>query len=243
MMDGYRDDLAYIHDAAFGYFARSAAPVLLEALQARGMRSGLVVDLGCGSGILAAKISAAGYDVLGVDLSAAMIALARERVPKGEFRQESLFTAALPSCVAITAIGECINYRFDRRNSDAALRGLFRRVHRALCPGGVFLFDVAEPGRAGGPGLQEHFREGPDWAVLVTTGENREKGLLLREITSFRKVGELYRREKEVHWLRLLRSRELAQQLREIGFRVRLLRSYGGFRFPQGYVGLLGRKT
>ena len=46
LTDAYRDDLAYIHDAAFGGFARAAAPVLLSAAakQAQeriGDRSGL----------------------------------------------------------------------------------------------------------------------------------------------------------------------------------------------------------
>src|SRR5882757_1954445 len=70
MTDSYRDDLAHIHDAGFGGFARAAAPVLVEALKAGGIDQGLVIDLGCGSGILSRAIYQAGYDVLGVDISA-----------------------------------------------------------------------------------------------------------------------------------------------------------------------------
>jgi trans-aconitate methyltransferase len=49
-MKGYREDLAYIHDQGFGDFARKAAPGLLAMLRRGGIRSGLVVDLGCGPG-------------------------------------------------------------------------------------------------------------------------------------------------------------------------------------------------
>jgi SAM-dependent methyltransferase len=242
MADAYREDLAYIHDAGFGGYARSAAPVLLGALRQAGAERGLVIELGCGSGILSAEIAAAGYDVLGYDISEAMIALARRRVPQARFRVQSLWAAELPACVAVAAVGECVNFLFDPDNTDAALAKLFRRIHDALCPGGLLLFDVAEPGRVPGGGPRRDYREGNDWAVLVTAEEDRRRRLLTRRITSFRKVGKLYRREQEVHQLRLLRGAALARQLRGIGFRVRLLRAYGEFRFPPGYVALLARK-
>ena len=56
-----------------------------------------MIDLGCGSGILSRAVSEAGYDVLGIDISEAMIAMARQRVPRGQFRVESLLTAELPA--------------------------------------------------------------------------------------------------------------------------------------------------
>ncbi len=242
MTDSYRDDLAYIHDAGFGFTARGAAPVLLEALRRAGTEGGLVIDLGCGSGILAGEVAAAGHDVLGIDISAAMLELARQRVPGGEFRQGSFVTAELPPCVAVTAVGEIFNYLFDDGNTRPALGKLLRRIHRALRPGGLLLFDVACPGRVPGAGPLRNYREGDDWAVLFTAEEDRKRALLTRTITSFRKVGELYRRDEEVHRLRLYRPSELTGQLRRIGFRVRRLRGYGTQPFPAGWVGFLGRK-
>jgi SAM-dependent methyltransferase len=242
VIEAYHDDLSYIHDAGFGGFARAAAPILLRALRQRGLTGGLVIDLGCGSGILAAEVSAACYDVLGFDLSPGMLALARKRAPKARFRRQSLWAADLPPCVAVTAIGECFNYLFDEGNTDEALTERFRRIHAALCPGGVLLFDGAEPGRVPGSGVRQLYREGEDWATLVNSEEDRQRRLLTRRITSFRKVGKLYRRSEEVHRLRLFVGADLAGRLREIGFRVRLLRSYGALRFPPGYVGLLACK-
>src|SRR5437764_4966322 len=149
--DAYREDLAFIHDAGFGGLARHAAAVLLDGLRRRGAARGRVIDLGCGSGLLAREAAAAGYDVLGIDISAAMVALARERVPGGTFRVGSLLTAELPACVAVAAVGECCNYLFDAGHSTRALGRLFRRVYAALGPGGLLLLDAAGPGRVPGP--------------------------------------------------------------------------------------------
>ena len=54
---------------------------------------GLVLDVGCGTGQLAAAIAAEGYDVFGVDLSASMVARARARGLEGTYAG---VTTALP---------------------------------------------------------------------------------------------------------------------------------------------------
>ena len=242
MTEAYRDDLAYIHDVGFGGVARAAGPVLVEMLRRTGFRDGLVIDLGCGSGILSEAISEAGYGVLGIDISEAMVATARRRIPRGEFRVESLLTAEFPESVAVAAVGECINYLFDARNTKSGLAKLFRRIHQSLIPGGLFLLDVAEPGRVRGNGIGRSYFEGEDWAVLVTNEEDRPRRLLTRHMTTFRRVGALYRRDQEVHRQRLLDRSELVAQLRGLGFRVRILRGYGTLRFGRGHIGLCARK-
>jgi SAM-dependent methyltransferase len=238
----YQDDLAYIHDAGYGGHARAAAAWLLETFRAGGLTSGLVVDLGCGSGIWAEALSRAGYDVLGYDLSAAMIAIARRRVPTGRFVAQSFLSADFPPCIAVTAMGEIFNYLFDRRNSSRELGKLFGRVYKALEPGGLFVFDGAEPGRAGKTGETRVFSEGQDWAVAAVAREDRARKLLTRRITSFRRLGKLYRRNHEVHVLRLFDRRQVLAQLRSCGLRAGTLRGYGQTRFPQGYVAFAARK-
>jgi SAM-dependent methyltransferase len=238
----YRPDLAHIHDVGFGNFARAAAPGLLDTLRQHGLCGGLVIDLGCGSGIWAQKLATAGYEVLGIDLSPAMIALARRRVPHACLRAESCLTAELPPCVAVTAVGECFSYLSDDRNTPAGLTKLFRRTYQALCPGGLLIFDVVGPGRVRGPEPLRRFWEGDGWTVLVDAVEDRRRGVLTRQITSFRKVGNNYRRDHEVHRQRLFTPAPLAAQLRRIGFRVRVLRGYGPLRFRAGHFGLQARK-
>src|SRR5215212_2300357 len=146
MKDWYKEDLAYIHDVGFGDFALKSAPGILEILGRNKIQEGLVVDLGCGSGLWAQELTRARYRVLGIDISGSMIDIARRRVPDAEFRVGSLFETEIPPCNAVTSLGECLNYLFDPDNESQTLVRLFRRIFSALAPGGVFVFDVAEPG-------------------------------------------------------------------------------------------------
>jgi SAM-dependent methyltransferase len=239
----YGQDLAYIHDVGFGSFAERSTPGLLEILDQSVKPGGLVVDLGCGSGILAAGLCRGGYDVLGIDISPAMIALARRRAPEASFRRGSFLRIGLPRCAAVVSIGECLGYLFDPDNGRRALAGLFRRIYGALEPGGVLIFDVVEPGYVPRGRIQQRHWQGKDWAVLVEVEEDRERGELLRWHTSFRKVGRHYRRDEEVHRLGLFDRGRVLRRLRGIGFRVRLLRGYGQLRFRPSHVGFLARKT
>jgi SAM-dependent methyltransferase len=238
----YREDLAYIHDSGFCAVSQDAARRLLVELAELDRASGTVVDLGCGSGVLASDVMAAGYDVIGIDVSDAMLALARTRAPKATFRVGSFVGADLPVSVAVTAIGEVINYAFDSGNDDRARADLFGRVYRALIPGGVFLFDVASPDRARRGLAQSAYATGPDWAVLVETAVEPDTGVLTRHITSFRQVGTLYRRDVEVHRLVLLDPGMVRQQLKDAGFDVQSLSAYGTVPLPTGVVAILGRK-
>jgi SAM-dependent methyltransferase len=236
----YAPDLAYIHDAGHGDFARRAGPALLSMFRERGLKSGLVIDLGCGSGIWAEQLVASGYDVLGIDISPAMIELARRRVPGGEFRGGSFLAVELPPCAAVTALGEVFSYVFDAGNTATGLSKLLRRIHAALAPGGMLVFDVVTPGRVPEGGPRQLFREGSDWAVLVTATE--DDSLLTRDITTFRKVGEAYRRAREVHRQRVFDAAEVERRLRRTGFCVRRVRGYGELRFPPGVTGFVARK-
>ena len=139
--EAYKRDLAHVHDVGFGRFAEQSAPGVLNILRRRGISSGLVIDLGCGSGLWARRLVDAGYGVLGIDASPHMIAIARQRVPEATFRTASFLDGNFPPCAAITSLGECFNYLFDERTNRTSLCRLFRRAHRALQPGGLFLFD------------------------------------------------------------------------------------------------------
>src|SRR5262245_44332170 len=125
----YKRDLAYIHNVGFGRFAERSALGVLRILRQAGICSGLVVDLGCGGGLWARRLTDAGYLVLVIVLSPDMIALARKRVPEASFRAGSFLDVDFPDCVTITALGECFNYTFDTRNNRASLSRLFRRAY------------------------------------------------------------------------------------------------------------------
>ncbi|MCW5979202.1 MAG: class I SAM-dependent methyltransferase [Bryobacteraceae bacterium] len=240
-MAGYGEDLAYIHHVGYSGFVTRAAPALIRLIRRTGLR-GRIVDLGCGSGVLAREFTRAGYPVLGVDISPAMIALARANAPEAEFIVGSLLDIDLPPCAAVTAIGECLNYLFDPRNSRRRLDRLFRGVYEALSPGGLFAFDIAEPRESGANPERREFWRGPDWTVLLRARENVRRGTMTREIVAYRAAGDLYRMSEEIHRLRLYKASDLAERLRATGFEVTIQGGYGRARLPAAHAAILARK-
>jgi len=231
----YGDDLAYIHDTGHGRLARDAARFVLRQLKHAGYRRGLVVDLGCGSGILAAALARGGFEVLGIDQSASMLKIARTRAPGAKFVRASLYRAKLPRCCAVVSTGECFNYLFER-SAPRRLAALFKRVHSTLEPGGLFIFDIATPGRGGGSGIRQKNISGPDWAILLQTEERVRPPTLIRRIVAFRRAGRCYRRSDERHELRLLRPAEVLSMLRKCGFTARGHAGYGSGTLARGWV-------
>jgi SAM-dependent methyltransferase len=66
---------------------RQSIPLYREAIARTGIGPGSkILDLGCASGVFAQLAAEAGAQVSGLDASEALVALATERVPGGEFR-------------------------------------------------------------------------------------------------------------------------------------------------------------
>lgn len=237
MADAYRATLARIHDDGFGFIATGAAKLVVAGLRLNGFAAGTVAELACGGGISSRIIVDAGYEVHGYDISPPMVDLARERVPEAEFEVCSLYDAELPEgLVAVTAIGEAFNYRFDERAGLDAVRGVFERVHAALVPGGIFVFDVAQPGRAL-PRLEHTMWEGDGWQVTSETIENPGTNTLERRIVSRTGPG-LREVDTEIHRLALYEHESVFEALTETGFDPATLATYGeDYRFSAGHGG------
>jgi hypothetical protein len=58
-------------------------------------------------------------------------------------------------------------------------------------------------------------------------------------MTIFRQIGNFYRRSEEIHHIQLYKSSEIAKELRQIGFRVRIIRGYGELKFRKAHVGFV----
>ena len=237
----YAEDLAYVHDAGFDEYARRAAPEILRVLRRRlprrTSRRGpqVVVEFGCGGGTLARRLTAAGFDVQGVDQSRAMIRIARRRAPRARFAVGSLAATPLQRCDAIVAIGEVLNYlpRGTTRaiqQHDDELFAFFARAASALAPDGLLLFDfmTTSVGRT----FPMKVRAGDDWAI-VASAQARGK-LLIREITTCRKVGAGHRCSHERHYVRLYSEATMTSLLRRAGFTVVMRRTIGPVRLIRG---------
>ena len=236
----YQSDLAYVHDRGFGDFARQAGPGVLEMLREAGILEGQIVDLGCGSGIWAEQLVHAGFHVVGVDISPAMIDIAARRNPDAEFHVESFLRYRIPACRAVTALGEVFNYLFDERNSLQSLHDACSKVFAALEPGGLFIFDVAQPGRRSG--IKQAFWEGDDWACLTEYQHDESGQRLGRRIITFRKVDDRYRRHEETHQQQLYEQGDVEQMLRAVGFDVETKCHYGSFALPDRLIAFVAKK-
>ena len=78
--------------------------------------------------------------------------------------------------------------------------------------------------------------------MLVEADEDAPARRLTRSITTFRRIGETWRRDHETHVLRLHARREIESRLRAAGFRVRSIAGYGAARFMPGQLGFCARK-
>jgi SAM-dependent methyltransferase len=211
----YGPDLAFVHDAGFGDYARNAAPVVLRELRTAGVHPGArVVELGCGSGILTQALADSGYEVVGVDVSEPMLSIAAQRMPDADFLQGSLHEIDLPYADAFVAVGEVVAY------GEADLSRTLDRLRQALHPGGVLLFDAPLTDR----GTGSSWRSGDGWTIQSESTSDTRR-LERKSSTSVRLPGGGWRRNEELHVLRLYGRDELLQLLEDAGFDARQLPS------------------
>jgi SAM-dependent methyltransferase len=234
----YREDLAYVHDAGFGAFAEAAATCATKLLPRSAKR---IVDVGCGSGIGTRILANAGFSVVGIEPSAAMIALARKNAPKIEFIQASAYETPLPDCDVVTAFGEVLNYHDAPERADEILRTFLRSVHAAVGTNGWLIFDILVDGH---PSLDARtWTSGSDWAVLVNTVEDRARRAIFCGIEIFRETANGYRRTRESHTIRVFDARKITEWLSEVGFDAEFSTRYGDYRLLPRRVAVIARRT
>src|SRR5215469_9483393 len=117
----YRRDLALVHHSGFGFHARACAPGILALLEPVRSRKGLVLELGCGSGLLTRELTAAGHRVIATDASPAMLDLARQYAPAAEdIRLLALPSDLLLEADAVASVGHVLNYLPEEHAIDQA---------------------------------------------------------------------------------------------------------------------------
>jgi SAM-dependent methyltransferase len=132
----YKQDLAYIHAAAFGGLARGAATEIIRLLKAATIPIHKIGDVGCGAGVLTSALFEHGFEVAGIDSSAELVAIARTAVPGARFVNASLYDEEIPACEAIIALGEPLTYHGEGADADRLVQSFFQRASDKLPIGG-----------------------------------------------------------------------------------------------------------
>jgi ubiquinone/menaquinone biosynthesis C-methylase UbiE len=129
-------------------YALLATMYVQELLQRHGLEGQRLIDIACGTGTLATQFAALGWDVLGVDASAAMLDEAWAKAAGAAFAGSVSFlqqdmrelATALPAGIAdlATCTYDSLNYMQD----EAALAACFRSAAHVLRPGGLYIADM-----------------------------------------------------------------------------------------------------
>jgi len=192
---------------------------LISLLKEYGITSGLVLELGCGTGKMTRLLDQAGYELIGVDRSEEMLQIAKEAEGEREdilYLLQDMREFELYGTVrAVVSVCDSINYILE----EEELIQVFKLVNNYLDPGGIFIFDM---------NTLYKYRE-----ILGenTICENREEGSFIWEnfyddkerinqydLTLFVEEPDspgLYRKYEETHFQRgyeLTHIRELLQQ-------------------------------
>ena len=115
---------------------------LKSLLYEYGVREGLVLELGCGTGNMTEILAQSGYDMIGVDNAEEMLEIAIEKRMKSGldilYLQQDMREFELYGTVkAIVSVCDSVNYILE----EEELEEVFRLVNNYLDPGGVFIFD------------------------------------------------------------------------------------------------------
>lgn len=133
------------YDARIRTFIPFYEEMLDVAAAAVPSRARCIVDLGIGTGALAARCLARAprAAVVGIDTDADILAAAARRLgSRATFVVDSFLRAPLPSCDAVVA-----SFALHHVRTRSAKRRLYRRVRTALRPGGVVVVVDCQPSR------------------------------------------------------------------------------------------------
>lgn len=132
--DEFNDDANY--KALFTHIKRN--------LEKHGIFDGIVVDLGCGTGDLTLMLSAAGYDMIGVDMSQEMLSVLREKADEINNTSVLLLQQNILKLDLFGTVRAAVS-TYDTLNHVGAYADFAKALKRTslfIEQGGVFVFDV-----------------------------------------------------------------------------------------------------
>ena len=187
----------------------------------------LVVDLGCGTGTLTELLYRAGYDMVGIDLSDAMLERAMEKRDESGseilYLQQDMRELSLYSTVGtVISVCDSINYILEKEE----LTEVFSRVNNYLYPGGLFIFDFNTDYKyrevIGDTVIAEN-RE--DCSFIWDNDYDHEGGINVYDLTLFlRREDDLYEKVTETHLQRGYQPEEIRELLEKAGMNILLMK-------------------
>jgi SAM-dependent methyltransferase len=236
----YRRDLARVHHLGFAAHAEACAPGILQLLEPVRRRNGLVLEIGCGSGLLTRALVDAGHRVVATDASPAMLDLAEQWASGAEeLRRLTLPDDELPPADAIVGVGHALNYLPDAEAIDGALMA----IAGALRPGGVLALDLCDlawgEARRNAPNLG---LADDEWAI-VSRFSTPAPDRFVRDMTTFvlHEDGS-WGRDDERHENVLVDTAVVPQLFAPLGVDVHFRSSFGAEHLPVGLRTLIGTR-
>ena len=118
------------------------AEYLIGSLKEYGIEDGIVLELGCGTGVMTELLAESGYDMIGVDNSEEMLGEAMEkRAESGHeilYLEQDMREFELYGTVrAVICLCDSLNYLLEEDD----LLTTFKLVNNYLDPNGLFIFD------------------------------------------------------------------------------------------------------
>lgn len=205
-------------------FSERMATLLPPILKKFGAGPRSILDVACGEGSFALAMAERGYAVTGVDNSADMLRIARERARDAgreiEFLEQDMRSLSVSALYDLaTSWFDSLNYLLKMDD----LKACFSGVHGALNPGGLFVFDMNTV-----YGLGVMWQKRP-CEVCQDTGElfeihrkafDFETNVATMKITGFVRTGDAWVRIDEEHRERGYTLGEIHSALRSSGFDV-----------------------
>lgn len=140
-MSGYAA-LAAVYDRLMEVDYAARADYLLTLFERHQGHSGTLLDLACGSGSLCAELMRRGREVIGVDSSQEMLALAADKAPKALLLCQDMRRLDLYGTVEGAV---CTLDSFNHLLTTADILQTLRRLSLFIEPGGLLIFDVNTP--------------------------------------------------------------------------------------------------
>jgi ubiquinone/menaquinone biosynthesis C-methylase UbiE len=168
--------------ASYDVFTRESSMRLIETcMRVAGLKRGAhVADLGCGSGVFTALLRELGYKPVGLDISAKLIALGRNRYPDVEFLEGDAEHLPFPSSSLDGVLLSGLVHHLPDPSRCAA------EVFRVLKPGGAFV--AFDPNRMNPFMYLYRDRSSPFYSSVGVT-ENERPVLAQKVAAIFRKCG------------------------------------------------------